>query len=44
MTNRVYRTVDLREPLAEDLADCEAASCTGSVRLPTAGWRTLAHR
>lgn len=28
-TNRVYRTVDLLEPLADDLADWKAASCTG---------------
>ena len=33
-TNRIYRTVDLLEPLAEDLADWKAASRTGRFVIP----------
>jgi integrase len=42
-TNRVYRTVDLLDPLAEDLADWKAASCTGRFVFPRPDgepWRT----
>lgn len=42
-TNRIYRTVDLLEPLVEDLAEWKAASCTGRFVFPRPDgepWRT----
>jgi integrase len=42
-TNRIYRTVDLLDPLAEDLAECKAASCAGRFVFPRPDgepWRT----